>query len=211
MTQVRRVRQGVGGDPTPGWRHRAAVCKASPVVRMALMLLMAMVAPSPAAAEMSGDDYRPPPASTDAAARARAAVALDAERRAAEAAAAVAAERKRQTLAQAETALRQRPLGVQLLDARCTACHTLAVSKDGRRGPLGWRVTVERMRWWHGAPLQPGEAALIARHLATTQPADAWQLAQEWGAAATALLLGPACWWVLRRRQHMRRSRLEAS
>lgn len=172
---------------------------------------MALMTASPASAEMSGDDYLPPPASSDATARARAAADLDSERRTAHAAAALAGERVRQAQAEAEAALLQRPLGTQLLDARCKACHTLAVSQGAQLGPVGWRFTVERMRWWHGAQMQPGEAALIAQHLASTRPAGVWQLAQEWGAVAAALLLGPSAWWGLRRRRSMRRSQMEPS
>lgn len=158
-----------------------------------------LVASTMAEAEMSGDDYRPPPTTADAAQRAQAAAALDAERRAAAAAAALAAERDREARAQAEAALRQRPPGAQLLDARCTACHTLTVSQAARHGPLGWRFTVERMRWWHGARLQAGEAALIAQHLAAAHPAGRWVALKEWLVAAAVLLPGPAAWWIRRR------------
>lgn len=177
-------------------------------VREVLIVLCMAAAAGPGWAEMSGDDYSPPAAGTDDATRALVAAELEAQRRAAALAAAAAAERERERLARAEAQRRQRPIGAQLLEARCSACHATAVTEGLGRGPLGWRFTVERMRWWHGAALPAGEAATIARHLSQTQPATVWRVIGEWLLAGAALASGPGVWWFASRR---RRAVSEAS
>ena len=103
------------------------------------------------------------------------------------------AEQRRAALEAAET---QRPREERLLTARCTSCHGLVVLEGVPRTALGWRLTVERMRWWHGAPVSADEASTIARYLAETRPGP-------WGAidfAVTGVLaiLGAACVSTLR-------------
>jgi len=141
-------------------------------------------------AEMSGDDYR---STTELASPAQR------ERRAGE----LAAERQREAQAQArreaqaaarqaehERVLLQRPPGERLLQARCTACHTLHVLDGQGRNYLGWRWTVERMRWWHGARVSAADSDLVARHLAFTYPVGNWISYLWWsGAVLVALAL----------------------
>lgn len=138
-------------------------------------------------AEMSGDDYRSGKALGTHAERERAAMELKAERRRE---AETAARREAEARARAEreaAAWARLPLGERLLRSRCTACHTLAVAESPRLGRIGWRLTVERMRWWHGAALGAGEAALISGHLHRTHPASTLR---EWGEAALAAMAG---------------------
>ncbi|MFN3630416.1 MAG: hypothetical protein ACK4XK_10255, partial [Casimicrobiaceae bacterium] len=85
------------------------------------------------------------------------------------------AERERELQAeQARAALEairaQRPLGERLLEARCTQCHALVVLEGAARSALAWRLTVERMRFWHGAQVTTDETSVIAKHLAETRP-----------------------------------------
>lgn len=179
---------------------RRGVCRDA-----ALLALMAMLAFA-AAAELSGDDYVPPAqAPATAAERRRIAEALEADRRreAAEAAAREAAARE--AAARESERLARRPLGERLTESRCTACHAPAVVQARRQGPLGWRWTVERMRWWHGAPLAAGEAALIAHHLAATQGAGRARQIAEWGVVLGLAALLPAAWGWRRWRQCARR------
>lgn len=63
-------------------------------------------------------------------------------------------------------------LRLQLLDQRCSSCHSAALVQQADRGVLGWRWTVERMRWWHGVELQAGEVAELTAYLARTQGSD---------------------------------------
>jgi hypothetical protein len=140
-------------------------------------------------AEMTGDDYRSQAAPPAASTRQRLEAELESARqREAEQAARRAAERKAE---QARLAAVQaaRPPGERLLEARCTACHTLAVVDGRRQGALGWRWTVERMRWWHQARLGPGEAGTIVAQLGRSHGAGAWRALLEW---ALALLLALA-------------------
>jgi mono/diheme cytochrome c family protein len=116
-------------------------------------------------AEMSGDDYRSTARPLDAAARRQLETQLQHAR---EREAREAAEREQAALAEAARRARAeaaRPAGERLAHARCTGCHTLAVIEGNGRGLWGWRWTVERMRWWHGAKLTGGEAAELARWL----------------------------------------------
>lgn len=174
--------------------------------------LLAATLACAAAAEPGADDYRSTqPAVPTAAERRRLAERLEAERRR-------EAEREaaRLTAAAAEAARREaeqaaRPPGERLVEARCSACHAPAVLDLALRGRLGWRLTVERMRWWHGAPLEPGEAALISAHLALSRPAGGMRLALEagLGAATLAAFVATAAWFAghrggRRRRRHDR-------
>jgi len=164
------------------------------------MTVMAL-ASGVAVAELSGDDYRstaPPP---DPRTRERIEADLaEARRREAEAAAQEVARRAAEDARRAEQE-RRRPAGERLLEARCTACHTLAALDGAAHGWLGWRWTVERMRCWHGARLVRGEAAVIAGWLARTRPATPLRQVAEWTltAAAVASVIGPGLSWFMRR------------
>jgi hypothetical protein len=167
----------------------------------------AAIAVHGARAEMAGDDYRSAaPAPTDDE-RHRIEAQIERERRAA--ADRVAGEEVRLSAdADAEAQARRRrgrPPGERLLEAHCTGCHTLGVLDGTSRGLPGWRWTVERMRWWHGAPLRDGEAGVIAAHLAVVRSAGSGRAAVEWGGvaalAATAIgaLTAAARRWLRRR------------
>lgn len=117
-------------------------------------------------AEMSGDDYisTTPLASPQERRRA------NAEVEAAKVQAETDASRQRMQEGQRQMLearrLAQRPLGERLLDSRCVACHSLSVLDHNVKSPLGWRWTVERMRWWHGAKLSTEEVRQVSTHLA---------------------------------------------
>lgn len=132
-----------------------------------------------ACAEMSDEAYRSPSGTVPPAQRTRVEAELQAAR-ASEAAAAVIEAARDEARARELAAQRaQRPVGAQLLEARCSGCHVATLVEGARYGAIGWRWTVERMRWWHGAQVTMGEAALIARHLATVKPAAASRIWTE--------------------------------
>jgi hypothetical protein len=172
-----------------------------------------LLAGSRVAAEPSEDEYRSQqPAPTSQAERQRLQEALDAarlraERERAEHEQAARAEQARQA---AEWA--RQPLAVRLMQQRCTGCHGLQPIEALRQGPLGWRWTVERMRWWHGAPLQRAEAALLSQHLWQQQGAGRQRMWLELGAVMLTLLAGAALvvglgWrWAARRKAAQGRS-----
>jgi cytochrome c5 len=189
-----RGERGERGAEAPARRRHGALIPAM-MVSFALAL-----AGGAALAELSGDDYRstaPPP---DPRTRARIEAELaEARRREAEAAAQQAARLAAEAARRAEQA-RQRPAGERLLEARCTACHALGVLDGAAHGRLGWRWTVERMRWWHGARLARGEATVIVGWLADTRPATPRRQLTEWALAvgAAAVVVGPGLWWLMR-------------
>lgn len=188
---MRRCRCGARPERVVAGLGIAAATPRRRAVRMrALMSALVLgLAGAVARAELSGDDYLSTAPAPDARARERIEADLaDARRRAAQAAAQEAARLMAEAARRAE-ADRQRPAGERLLEARCTACHTLAVLDGTARGRLGWRWTVERMRWWHGAPLAPGDAAMIAGWLARTRPAAPSRRLAEWMSAAAVLAL----------------------
>lgn len=156
-----------------------------------------------AVAELSGDEYRSDQAApTTQAERQRLALELQQQR---EREALAQAEREAAARANADrqAALRaQRPPGERLTESRCTSCHSLAVVLQQPRGAVGWRWTIERMRWWHGAVMGRGEVTTIVRHLSAAQAAGPWRLALEWGVAGVVLGAVPvaALVWFLRHR-----------
>lgn len=133
---------------------------------------------------MSDSDYVSGRAVGSRAERARTAVELEDQRqREAEA----EAQRDAQATARRmreQLRVQQRPLGERLLLERCNSCHTLAVIDGAAKGAVGWRFTVERMRWWHGASLSMSDAAAVASHLRAVRPAS--QL-REWLEAGLAM------------------------
>jgi cytochrome c5 len=172
-----------------------------------LLVLMTVLALA-VMAEPSGDDYRSEQSAPKSEAeRERLVREIEAtrHREALEQAARDAAARAE---AARQAGLRaQRPLGARLTEARCTSCHTLEVVEKVTQGPIGWRWTVERMRWWHGAALAANEAGAISEHLSRSQAAGPWRRALEVGVAAVALMALPAVLFVPLVRRARRRSR----
>lgn len=125
-----------------------------------------------------------------AAMRARIAAEIAAERAQAEADRQIA-------LAEAERIAAERaarPLGEQLVEARCLSCHDAGQIELSRLGTPGWTITVLRMEWLNGARLEPGERAVIIGHLADRHP-DRNRM--EWAlvlVAAAAVGLGGWLW-----------------
>lgn len=169
-----------------------------------LGLLFCMV--TPVRAEMGGDEYRGSGSRHTPAERARIERELEAARRREFEAERQAQQRQAEERLRLQRQLQQRPLGELLLDRRCAGCHQAALVRQAVRGELGWRWTVERMRWWHGARLRSGEAAALATFLARTQGSgearrreSCWALGL--GLTVIALL---ACavgrWWFRNRR-----------
>ncbi|MBA4265554.1 MAG: hypothetical protein C0453_10765, partial [Comamonadaceae bacterium] len=144
-------------------------------------------------AEMSGDDYRSPTVLSSPQERAKVEEELEADRRR------LSRETEQQQNAQARALAlqrqreQQRPLGERLLDAKCARCHSLDIVRSQSKSALGWRWTVERMRWWHGASLERGEAGVIARQLVQTRGAASssiWFLAGAGAAGVGVLFFG---------------------
>lgn len=157
-------------------------------------------------AEMSDQEYRSNAGAVDPARRAR----LEAELAAARASEAAAGARR-----EAEEGVRQRawaeaqaqrPMGERLLEAHCSSCHVPTAVTGIRRGWLGWRWTVERMRWWHRAALGRHEARVIVEHLVQREPADAGQVWLERSVALAALAVPAAAAACLIRRARRRGS-----
>lgn len=149
---------------------------------------MALAAGAATRAEMSGDEYRSPGIVTSPSERQRLAEQLERERaQAAEREAWHAAERAASAEAERRRML-ERPLGERLLEAHCSRCHRPEVVAGVRHTALGWRVVVERMRWWHGAAVPRADVAPIVAHLVATRPATGAAAALEWGALAVATL-----------------------
>ncbi len=95
-----------------------------------------------------------------------------------------------------------RPLGVRLVEDRCTACHGLERIEATRYGRLGWHFTVVRMRLVNGARLDDGEAWAVAEHLHDVHRASlSWQIL-EW----VALLAVVATPVAILRLSHRRRA-----
>jgi len=118
-------------------------------------------------------------------------------------AAEIAAERARDEAAR-QAALREaeriaavraaRPVGEQLVEARCLSCHDVGQIDLTRLGAPGWTITVLRMEWLNGARLEPGERAVIIGHLADRHPD---RTLMEWAlvlVAAVAVGLGGWLW-----------------
>lgn len=120
-----------------------------------------------------------------------------------------AVERCRQLEAEARRAEEEarraaRPLGVRLVEARCTVCHSADALAVQRRGRLGWWAVVARMELFNGARLASSERTVIVDHLARTQPALPAQVALEWGVAL--LLVSPPAALLLWRGRRRKRA-----
>lgn len=168
---------------------------------MGLWMVIALLALAlPLRAEMAGDDYQSDAGALSAeereAARRRLAAQIAAERARAE-------ETARQAQLEAEElsrALATRPLGAQLLEARCLTCHDRAQIDAARFGTLGWNMTVLRMQLLNGADLRRGERGAIVGYLVARDPG---RNRLEWGLAGLTLLaligigigLKRSTWW----------------
>lgn len=129
-------------------------------------------------------------------------------------AAEIAAERARDEAAQQAALLEAeriaaeraaRPLGEQLVEARCLSCHDAGQIDRTSLGAPGWTITVIRMEWLNGARLEPGERAVIVGHLSARNPDRTvmeWAFVVTVGAAVVALGLGA---WVWRRMRWLSR------
>jgi hypothetical protein len=175
--------------------------------RAAVLLIMAIA--GSVRAEMSDEAYRSPAGAVPPAQRSRVEAELQAARASEAAAEALKSAEDEARARELKAQRARRPVGEQLLEARCSSCHVAALVEGSRYGAIGWRWTVERMRWWHRAPVTAGEAALIARHLTWAHPATASQVWKERataGALFIALLAvaGALTWRWCRRRVAVR-------
>ncbi|MCC5983621.1 MAG: hypothetical protein JJU42_04570 [Rhodobacteraceae bacterium] len=90
-----------------------------------------------------------------------------------------------------------RPLGEQLVEARCLSCHDVEQIDSTTLGAPGWTITVIRMEWLNGARLEPGERAVIVSYLSARNPdrtVKEWAFVVTAGAAVVALGLGAWAW-----------------
>lgn len=166
-------------------------------------------------AELGSDDYLPSGPVLDAAERAQMQVEIEADRRR-EAARAEQAARERaaaQVLRQAElaAAAERKPEGERLVEVHCLSCHAPEVIATARHTWLGWQLSVQRMRFLHGAQIASPEALRIADHLSTTQGAGPRRVAIEYGLALMLLGLPSAAALYLATHRKRARSRERAS
>ena len=62
------------------------------------------------------------------------------------------------------------PAGASLVEAKCTACHSLDMITAQPKMPAEkWAATVKKMREVYHAPVAPGDDAAIAAELARLQ------------------------------------------
>jgi hypothetical protein len=119
----------------------------------------------------------------------------------------IAAERARDEATQ-QAALREaeriaaeraaRPLGEQLVEARCLSCHDAGQIDLTHLGAPGWTITVLRMEWLNGARLEPGERAVIIGHLAARHPD---RTLMEWALVLVATAAVGLGGWLWRRKR----------
>lgn len=145
---------------------------------------------------MAGDDYQSPGRLNSPLERARIERELEAARQREQEAERLATQQQTEERLRLQQQRQQRPLGAQLLDQRCSSCHSTALVQQADRGELGWRWTVERMRWWHGVELQAGEAAVLTAYLARTQGSDEARLKEACWAWGLGLVVVALLAWV---------------
>ncbi len=143
------------------------------MIRLSLFLCALCLA-LPARAEMDPSDYEVPPAE------------LSAE------------EPDARRLAEAEAAAR--PVGAQLVEARCASCHSAETYRATNQGWLGWRATVWRMDLLNGAEVAAGEHGVIADWLYAQHPPAGGRAALEWLAILLVVVALPLPWALWRRR-----------
>lgn len=100
-----------------------------------------------------------------------------------------AEEEEQRRLDEERARLEARPYPVKLLERRCTLCHTANNYTQNGHTWLGWQAVALRMQYLNDCPLEPGERAVIATHLAQQYPAPAVMATLEWCALPTALLV----------------------
>lgn len=169
-------------------------------------LLLVCVASS-ACAEMGSEEYQSTGRIGSSTQRARTGREIETSQKREQEAERQAAGQRAEEQRQLQMQRQQRPLGAQLLEQRCGSCHRAALVQQAVRGELGWRWTVERMRWWHGARLEVGEAAALSAYLASMHGSDDAGRCETWGLCSLGLAL--LAWLVLisvRRWRHQRRA-----
>lgn len=98
--------------------------------------------------------------------------------------------------------LAARPLGLRLVEQRCTTCHSPDQLARHRYGPIGWWAVLLRMEFLNGARFASGERRVIVAHLASAHAATALQASIEWGAAIIGVIgAGLALAWAVQRRR----------
>jgi hypothetical protein len=123
---------------------------------------------------------------------------IEEARRRAEEQARQEAEARRQR--EAERAAR--PYPVRLTETRCLGCHPVEALLDRPRTRLGWELVAVRMQRFNGAHLEPGERAVIARHLAEADPVPAHRKVAEAAILAFIGLAPPLLGWLWWRRRN---------
>lgn len=99
-----------------------------------------------------------------------------------------------------------RPYTVRLTETRCLGCHPVEALLERPRTRLGWELVAVRMQRFNGAHLEPGERAVIARHLAEADPAPAHRKVAEAAILAFIGLAPPLLGWLWWRRRDGSRS-----
>lgn len=170
------------------------------MTRASLVLLVISLA-LPVRAEMDPSDYEVAPAELTedeaTALRARIAAEIAADR------ARIEAEAKTRRAAEAAEAARlaARPMGAQLVDARCAACHGSDTYQTATLGWLGWQATVWRMDLLNGAGLEQGEHGVITAWLYAQYPPTGARAALEWLALLLVVVALPLPWALRRHRK----------
>ena len=162
-----------------------------------LRLLLLACMTSSVFAEMAGDEYQSPGRLRSHLERTKIEHELEAARQREQQAERLTTQQQAEERMRLQQQMQQRPLGARLLDQRCSTCHSVALVQQADRGELGWRWTVERMRWWHGAELQAGEATVLAAFLARTQGTDeARRQENRWILGLGLMVNGLLAWMV---------------
>lgn len=160
----------------------------------AYLVLLVISLALPVRAEMDPSDYEVAPAdlteeeATALRARIAAEIAADRARNEAE------AEARRAAEAEETARLAARPMGAQLVDARCAVCHGPDTYQTANLGWLGWQATVWRMDLLNGAGLERGEHGVIKAWLYAQYPPTAGRAALEWLALLFVVVALPLSW-----------------
>lgn len=166
------------------------------------LVICALCLAAPVQAEMDPSDYEVPAAELTPeeaeALRARIAAEIAADRVVVEA---EAAARREAEKAEA-TRLAARPVGEQLVDLRCAACHGADTYQHANMGWLGWQATVWRMDLLNGAAVEAGEHRLITDWLYAQHPPTAARAALEWLVVLLVVVALPLPWALWRRHKH---------
>ena len=79
--------------------------------------------------------------------------------------------------------------GAQLIEARCTKCHSGFNYEDKAHTRVGWTLVILRMQLFNGATFKRGERAIIIDYLAETRPASPIRTAAEFFALILPTLI----------------------